>query len=288
MIPIIDTEGILHALCYVFEKQYLVIEDRLRKIYYNSEYSILISEEQLFPTFDKFYINQELLDIRKDLYKLDKLIESRIENKFREIFNYCKANYFCGFIHGIGNYRKYVDPTYKANRKGERPICLDRIVKIAEQRYKLYRVDNIEVDDAVIITYNHYKEQGLDVVIVTPDKDLDQCAGKHLKIRKDGLEYFENTEQEASDILFKSLITGDTADNIKGIEGKGEVFANDTYIMLKQANKLSYLFTHILMEYINKYGELEGTHRFSKTFQLMYMLRKPERGFIVPQLIKLT
>ena len=280
MIPIIDTEGILHALCYVFDKQYLAIEEKLSPFYIN-----LISIP-IFKEWSEINNSTSYIEILKDLYDLDKLIEKRIETKFRQIFKYCNATHFCGFIHGTGNYRKYVDPTYKANRKGERPICLDRIVKIAEQRYKLYRVDNIEVDDAVIITYNHYKEQGLDVVIVTPDKDLDQQWGKHLKLKHDGsLEYFENTELEANRILFKSNIVGDVAENCKGIEGIGEVGAEK---IINETTWGGYNSIRVLNAYIGKYGELEGTHRFSKTFQLMYMLRKPERDFIVPQLIKLT
>ena len=246
--PIIDTEGIIYAIACVLNKQY---------------------QEANFD------------EIKLD--RLDRQAVSMIQNKFRAIFKYCEADMFIGFIHGKGNFRTYVDPQYKANRKNtERPVALNRITELAKNRYKLYIVDNIEVDDACAICINYYNNiKDINPILVSPDKDLLQVPGHHLRVKMDGELLYSDVSEEIGlyNLLF-SLLKGDQSDNIKSVEGVGEKGA--IKILERETSSIN-----VLQEYIKRYGEVKGSYLFSRNFQLLYMIREPDYEFEIPKFIKL-
>lgn len=249
--PIIDTEGIIYAIACVLNKQY---------------------QEANFD------------EIKLD--RLDKQAVNMIQNKFRAIFKYCEADMFIGFIHGKGNFRTYVDPQYKANRKNtERPVALNRITELAKNRYKLYIVDNIEVDDACAICLNYYNNiKDINPILVSPDKDLLQVPGHHLRVKMDGeLLYSCISEEEGLYNLLIQVIKGDPNDNVKSIEGAGEVAAKKILSYPSTDNGIS----NVMKAYIERYGNLKGSYLFSRNFQLLYMIRESDYGFEIPKFIKL-
>ena len=75
-----------------------------------------------------------------------------------------------------------------------------------------------EADDAIAIEATKLSD---DCVIVSLDKDLDQVAGYHYNFVKDIAYYI--TPEEGLRRFYQQILTGDTADNIKGITGIGPV-----------------------------------------------------------------
>lgn len=116
-------------------------------------------------------------------------------------------------------FRKQVYPEYKAQRKQPKPknyqdirdyLCVDWNAEIVER---------IEADDALGIA------QDENSVICSIDKDLLQIQGRHYNFVKEEHIYVDNLQGLKS--FYTQLITGDTADNIKGIPGSGPVAAKN-------------------------------------------------------------
>jgi len=143
------------------------------------------------------------------------------------IHNICRTtdiyNYI-GFIGGKKCFRYDIYPEYKANRKNlVKPKfwqeCKDYLIK----RWNFEVCDFIEADDAVNITRNKLIDT-YDSVIVTTDKDLIKCIkGTYLNPRD--FEIYYTSENVAKYNFWKSMIVGDSIDNIKGIPKKGKVYA---------------------------------------------------------------
>ena len=116
-------------------------------------------------------------------------------------------------------FRKSIDPEYKANRIGKRkPVCLPEVRRMMLENMKTHTVDQLEADDLIGI----YATKSPDNYIIwSPDKDLRQIAGKHLI---DG-EVVTISQEQADRNFYMQVLTGDTADNYKGIVGVGPVKA---------------------------------------------------------------
>jgi DNA polymerase-1 len=121
------------------------------------------------------------------------------------------------YLTGTNNFRKRLDPTYKANRTQERPIhwqaCREWLVK----KHQAVIIDNYEADDKLGWT------QALDTIICSVDKDLKMIPGQHYNwVRK---EWLTVTEDMAQQFFYQQLLIGDTSDNVFGIRGIGSVKA---------------------------------------------------------------
>lgn len=129
------------------------------------------------------------------------------------------------------NFRKEIDPEYKANRnKVRKPTCLKQVREFMVKNMKTKTVDGLEADDllGIFMTKNPDK-----YIMWSIDKDLKQIAGRHLT--EDGIILI--SEEEAEFNFWMQVLTGDQADNYKGIQGVGPVKAER---ILKEDNGLSY------------------------------------------------
>jgi len=70
-----------------------------------------------------------------------------------------------------GNFRKVINPDYKANRKGvDKPVAYNEVIKHLEDNYKVSRIDGLEADDVMGIYGTNPRLKGS--VVITIDKDL--------------------------------------------------------------------------------------------------------------------
>jgi|11BtaG_2_1085332.scaffolds.fasta_scaffold00060_21 DNA polymerase-1 len=118
-------------------------------------------------------------------------------------------------LSGRNNFRKDIDPEYKANRVGKRkPVTLSAVRKHLQSSYKSMVGDPVEADDllGILLTKNPEK-----YVLWSIDKDLRQIAGRHLI--DDGVVTI--TQEQADRAFWIQVLTGDAADNYKGISGVG-------------------------------------------------------------------
>ena len=118
-----------------------------------------------------------------------------------------------------GNFRKQVDPTYKANRKGTRkPVGYTALVDWVISEYKTQTKPLLEADDVLAITSTSPEHRGK-CVVVSDDKDLLSCPGK--LYRPTTGQQLDITDQEADKFFLTQVLCGDTADGYKGVPGIG-------------------------------------------------------------------
>ncbi len=146
----------------------------------------------------------------------------------------------------------------------------------AIERWKFNFFDGVEADDLCNIT----KLSITDSVLISCDKDMLMLEGENYNPQK---REFVNTSKEQADYYFwSSMITGDGADNIKGIPKKGEKFVEKAFKALDSETKR---YTLVFNEYLNHFGECEGVKEFYKNYMCLKMLDKLE-GFTIPTPIK--
>jgi len=122
------------------------------------------------------------------------------------------------FLTGPNNFRKAINPEYKANRKDKpKPVHLQACRNYLVQEYGAIITDGYEADDALGF---HQTE---DTIICSIDKDLMMIPGAHYNFIKK--EYTEVSELDGLKSFYRSMLVGDTSDNIVGVKGIGKVKA---------------------------------------------------------------
>lgn len=123
---------------------------------------------------------------------------------------------------------------YKANRPvmpDDLIVQIDKIKEvIAAYRFKVLELAGYEADDIIATLALDLSRKGLEVYIVTSDKDMFQLVGKNIKIyspQKPALIMDEKTVVEKfsvkpSQIVDFLALAGDQSDNIPGAKGIGE------------------------------------------------------------------
>ena len=157
-----------------------------------------------------------------------------------------------------GTFRNQLYPAYK----GTRPPTPQLIVESLEPLTELVRAMNIpvlmvmgfEADDVLGSAAVQFASGQLDVYLVTPDKDYGQLIGPHafqLKPGKSGAEaelvtaaslcekWGISTPAQVIDML---AICGDTADNVPGVKGVGEVGAAK---LIAQYGSVEGIYAHL-------------------------------------------
>src|SRR5713101_6589293 len=139
-------------------------------------------------------------------------------------------------------FRDEVFAAYKANRTETPPDLLEQVPWIRKtleaMRIPVLEYDGFEADDVIGTLACRAAEQGLEVVIVSSDKDMLQLVDGHVSMlnpMKDDMWYdAEQTEKfmgvkpgQVADLL---ALKGDTVDNIPGAPGIGEKGAKDLIV----------------------------------------------------------
>tara|TARA_R110002012_G_scaffold140357_5_gene297892 strand:+ start:1105 stop:1842 length:738 start_codon:yes stop_codon:yes gene_type:complete len=121
------------------------------------------------------------------------------------------------------NYRKVVDPTYKSNRKSDKPEYFQELVDYlkVEGNIKTYRY--IETDDAVQEARQFYKQNGYECFIISIDKDYNQFEGLVYNYRD--REFKEMSSSEACYNFYYQMIIGDSSDGYNYLKGFGKKYA---------------------------------------------------------------
>ncbi|OYV98828.1 MAG: DNA polymerase I [Deltaproteobacteria bacterium 37-65-8] len=148
--------------------------------------------------------------------------------------------------------RHAIYPEYKANRL-KTPEDLAAQIPVVDEMIDALGVRRIEVagaeaDDIIGTLSRRGEERGMDVVIVSSDKDMYQLVSKRVKVR-DGLK--EHTVGEAqveevfgvppgkvADLL---ALAGDPSDNIPGVPGIGEKTASE---LIREFGSLDAVLAH--------------------------------------------
>lgn len=170
---------------------------------------------------------------------------------------------------GPNNYRKNIPGTkYKAQRGPSPEVLKPLRQRIETELAHVVFVDpRLEADD--LLGLNKYRGDGL-TLIVSEDKDLLQLPGWSLNPRHpEDLPRF-TTEPEGYGFLLRQLITGDPADNVKGLWRLGASAAhgmvNDSYLGLS-------LSTILMTAEQQQRRWPEKDINVERDLQLLYILR---------------
>ncbi|HUU85374.1 MAG TPA: DNA polymerase I [Phycisphaerae bacterium] len=151
-------------------------------------------------------------------------------------------------------FRRDIDPDYKANREPppeDLPPQADRIVSIVEAMgVPILRKPGFEADDLMATLVERLGDRGLDIYLVSKDKDLEQLlcdklpGGGAVRLYDPGKDQVTDsaalleTKGYAPELAVEiQTLTGDSTDNVPGVKGIG----------VKTAAKL-----------IDKYGSADG------------------------------
>lgn len=178
--------------------------------------------------------------------RMDKTIEAICRNTGTEDYKV----YLTSQDHS--NFRFEVDANYKATRKADKP---PHYLVLREYLGKCHRADmafGCEADDLLGIN------QTKDTIICSIDKDLRQVPGEHYNFVKDYR--FRVTPTEGLYWFYTQMLTGDNADNIKGVARIGPVTAKlvlgSQYVINSKSSKRAskYYLDRIVPLYKKQYG----------------------------------
>ena len=206
-----------------------------------------------------------------------------IENAFHiinliinDILHTTHSNSYISYISGSNNFRKQVDPQYKANRSDDaKPIHLDTLKEYIMKRHKGVYTDGCEADDMLGIDQhtNFLKNDGqvdrCDTVICTIDKDLDMIAGHHYNFVTK--EQYWVDEESAAYCFWKQMLTGDRVDNIFALKGVGPKTA-EAYLSEYEQDEWE---DAVYVKY-QEYFEEEAFTRFRTNYLLLWIARNEE------------
>ena len=140
-----------------------------------------------------------------------------------------------------GTFRNQMYPAYKGTRPPTPQLVIEALEPLTElvqsMNIPVLCIPGFEADDVLGSAATQFAGDGLDVYMVTPDKDYGQLIGPHafqLKPGKSGADAELVTAaslcekwgiSEPAQVIDMLAICGDTADNVPGVKGVGEVGA---------------------------------------------------------------
>ena len=174
------------------------------------------------------------------------------------LYNTESTSYNC-YLSGRNNFRKKVNPEYKANRKDKEPprwlqSCREYLIK----EWNAVVSEGCEADDLLGIN-----QHNTDSVCISLDKDLLMITGWHFRWL-DNEKIFVTPDQGLK-TFYKQMMIGDKSDNIFGVRGIGPV---------KAAGIIDTLDTE--EEMINTVFKLyeEDAERFWMNAQCLWIMQK--------------
>jgi DNA polymerase-1 len=175
---------------------------------------------------------------------------------FRKIIRTYKEDDTTFFLtwDGGNDRRKAIYSQYKAGRKkfeDEFYEQLDEIRKIVKLLgIKQYHFQAVEADDLIGTLTFKSRKKGKKVLIISADHDFEQLISRHVKVLhplandliKDEKFVLDNYGVKPDRLIEIMALTGDTTDNIPGIEGVGDKTASK---LILANGSLAYLLNNI-------------------------------------------
>lgn len=142
-------------------------------------------------------------------------------NTLDELFDRFETNEYTIALSHHKNFRKEINPQYKANRKDKKlPIVYKPLRQWVEQEYNIFCREYLEGDDILgILATSKVIIRNTNKIIVSLDKDMKTLPCKYYNNKRD--ESIIVSEQEANYNHMLQTLTGDNADNYKGLTGCG-------------------------------------------------------------------
>ena len=156
------------------------------------------------------------------------------------------------FDHKGLTFRKILYPEYKANRAAMPDDLVPQIPVIKEVvaalRLPVLELEGFEADDLIATLAKRFAHAGLEVTVVTGDKDLMQIVSPHIRLldtMKDKIsglaEVAERFGGGPECVVEVQALAGDSSDNVPGVPGIGEKTAVE---LIRQFGTVENLLAH--------------------------------------------
>lgn len=188
-----------------------------------------------------------------------------IVNRLEDEFDIEKVLTFNG---SRGNFRKKINPTYKANRKNtELPPLLFEMHQYVKDQYDSIYGYGIETDDLVARYWKNLSDEigRENVMIVSLDKDYKQfpCLMYNYHYKHQCI--YDISEASALYNFYEQMIIGDGADNVNYFKGKGKAFAKKWY----DGCKTKYQYTRRLFELFKQEYKSKAREKYIECYNLL-------------------
>ena len=146
-------------------------------------------------------------------------IEILIDFVFEETLDWPEPDKFEVYLTGSNNFRFDVAKSYpyKGNRKAnDKPKYLSHVREYMVDKFGAIVSEGEEADDLIAIEATRC---GPDTVVASIDKDMLQIPCWHFNFNKK--KWTQVSEWQGDLFFYTQILTGDAADNIKGLKGIG-------------------------------------------------------------------
>ena len=146
-------------------------------------------------------------------------IEILIDFVFEETLDWPEPDKFKVYLTGSNNFRFDVAKSYpyKGNRKAnDKPKYLSHVREYMVDKFGAIVSEGEEADDLIAIEATRC---GPDTVVASIDKDMLQIPCWHFNFNKK--KWTQVSEWQGDLFFYTQILTGDAADNIKGLKGIG-------------------------------------------------------------------
>ena len=182
--------------------------------------TLLIDADVL--AFEAAVVAEEPIEWKDEMWTVHAdmaLAKARVVNRVEEFKDMMKTNKVTMCLTDRGNFRRVLNPDYKANRSKSRlPIILRQVKKWIIDEMDGQMWPNLEADDIISILATD-KEMDEETIIVSIDKDFKSVPGIFYDYNRG--EYHQPTEEEADNYHLVQTIAGDHTDGYSGVPGIG-------------------------------------------------------------------
>tara|TARA_R100000951_G_scaffold88529_1_gene76565 strand:- start:384 stop:1070 length:687 start_codon:yes stop_codon:yes gene_type:complete len=202
---------------------------------------------------------------------LDEAI-GKFDQVFMSIINRLEETYeiekVITFNNSRGNFRKLLDPIYKANRKKqEHPKLLNRMHEEITAIYSSKSCYGMETDDLVATYWKKLTDElgQNNVIIVSIDKDYKQLPALIYNYHYKHQRIYDITHQQSLYNFYEQMIIGDSADNVNYCKGYGKAYA----IKLFKDCKTHYQFTKKAYELFKAIYKSKAKLKYIQCYNLL-------------------
>ena len=182
--------------------------------------TLLIDADVL--AFEAAVVAEESIEWKDEMWTVHAdmaLAKARVVNRVEEFKDMMKTDSVTMCLTDRANFRRVLNPDYKANRSKSRlPIILRQVKQWIIEEYDGQMWANLEADDVISILATD-KEMDEETIIVSIDKDFKTVPGIFYDYNKG--EYHQPSEEEADNYHLVQAIAGDHTDGYSGVPGIG-------------------------------------------------------------------
>lgn len=203
---------------------------------------------------------------------------SRVDSLVRKILYNLNTEDVEIYLNGTDNFRYNIYSDYKAQRAHKpKPQFLEDCREYLVKYWNASLVNGMETDDKLGIQATKY---GLDSIICSFDKDLDQVPGFHYNWKKD-IRYLVSP-LEGLRTFYRQVIAGDGADNIPSFDGKVRNSIPNFIRVLQEPIDEMVEEDEMYLYVREVYGDVDNLNILNTNCSCLWVLREEEQYWMEP------